>query len=246
MPEHALELRSVTHRFGDVLALDDVSLRVRRNEVVAVVGESGSGKTTLLRCFNRLVNPVGEVRVLGEDVRQLDPIHLRRRMGYVPQEGGLMPHWSVLRNAALVARLKAQSDAEARAADALRQVGLDPGTYASRRPSALSGGQKQRVAIARALAAQPAVLLMDEPFGALDAITRDELHDLFIALHRDLRVTTLLVTHDLHEAAKLADRIAVMRHGLLEQVGTAHQLTHAPATAYVRALVSRLTLRVAP
>lgn len=237
-------MRGVSHRYGAVWALRGVSLAVLPGELIAVVGESGSGKTTLLRCFNRTITPdEGVVLVRGEDVRTTDPFALRRRIGYVPQDGGLMPHWDVARNASLVPRLLGAGDAETRGLASLRDVGLPPEQFARRRPFELSGGQRQRVAIARALAARPEVLLMDEPFGALDAITRSELHEAFRQLRRERPVTTLLVTHDLHEAALLADRIAVMRKGCIEQIGRADALVLSPATDYVRALIGRVGLR---
>ncbi len=238
-----LEASHVHLAYGAVPVLRDVTLAVMTGELVALVGESGAGKTTLLRCFNRLALPhAGTVTVAGADVRQLDAISLRRRLGYVPQEGGLMPHWDVGRNAALVPRLQGETAAREHGLAALRRVGLAPEIFAGRRPSTLSGGQRQRVAIARALAARPDVLLMDEPFGALDAITREELHAMFAQLRRSWRVTTLLVTHDLREAASLADRIAVMHHGRLEQIGEPAVLRRAPATSYVRKLIGRFDL----
>jgi osmoprotectant transport system ATP-binding protein len=234
----ALSARGVVKRYDGTTALDGVSLEVAGGSCVALVGESGSGKTTLLRCFNRLVDPdAGEVRVDGKDVRGEDPVRLRRRVGYVPQDGGLLPHWRVLRNVELVPRLLALEDARARAEAALELVGLDPARFAARWPRELSGGQRQRVAIARALAARPSVVLLDEPLGALDAITRGELQEAFDALRRELGVTALLVTHDLREAARLADRIAVLHEGKVEQAADARELRAAPATPYVRRLV---------
>ena len=239
-PDTALAARSVSKRFGPVVALDHVSLEVRRGECVALIGESGSGKTTLLRCFNRLTDPdQGQVLVDGADVASLDPVELRRRVGYVPQDGGLLPHWRVRRNAALVPWLRGTADAYARADRALTLVGLDPAALGERWPRELSGGQRQRVAVARALAASPDIVLLDEPFGALDAITRADLQAGFRALRRELHVTTLLVTHDLAEAERLADRIAVMHQGRVEQVAVPEELRDAPATEYVRTLLAR-------
>jgi osmoprotectant transport system ATP-binding protein len=235
-----LTAHEVTRRYESTLALDVVSLRVESGESVALVGESGSGKTTLLRCFNRMVEPdSGRVDIEGTDVRELDPIALRRRIGYVQQEGGLMPHWRVLRNAALVPWLRNEPDAERQAAEALEMVGLSAERYGRRWPSELSGGQRQRVAIARALAAGPRIVLLDEPFGALDAITRSELHETYRMLAAELAITTILVTHDLHEAVTLCDRIAVMRAGRIEQTATPGELISRPATEYVRTLVER-------
>jgi len=236
----ALAAREVSKRFGPVTALDRVSLEVRRGECVALIGESGSGKTTLLRCFNRLTDPdSGTVVVDGGDVAAVDPVALRRRVGYVPQEGGLLPHWRVRRNVALVPWLRGLPDAPSLADRALGLVGLEPATVAERWPRELSGGQRQRVAVARALAAGPDIVLLDEPFGALDAITRADLQSTFLELRRNLALTTLLVTHDLAEAFLLADRVAVMRLGRVEQVAPPAELRAAPATPYVRALLAR-------
>jgi len=239
-PAPCLTAEDVTKRYARTLALDRVSLEVRDGECVALVGESGSGKTTLLRCFNRMVEPdSGSIRVEGADIASGDPIALRRRLGYVPQEGGLLPHWTVLRNAALVPWLMARPDTQARAERALELVGLPAATFAPRRPRQLSGGQRQRVAIARALADRPSIILLDEPFGALDAITRAELQEAFLELRRELAITVLLVTHDLREAFRLADRVAVLRAGRLEQVAAPAELLGRPASPYVQSLLQR-------
>ena len=246
MPDSAVALRAanVSKRFGSVLALDRVTLDVARGECVALIGESGSGKTTLLRCFNRLTDPDdGRVVVDGEDAAALDPIALRRRVGYVPQEGGLLPHWRVRRNVALVPWLR-RADAPFELADrALRLVGLDPAEHGERWPRELSGGQRQRVAVARALAAEPDVVLLDEPFGALDAITRAELQDAFLRLREELGFTAVLVTHDLQEAFLLADRVAVLRAGRVEQIAKPDELARSPATGYVAELLRRARVR---
>ena len=239
-PGIALEAVGVTKRFGDVLALDDVTLRVAPGERVALVGESGSGKTTLLRSFNRMVDPDrGMVTVAGADVRTTDPVQLRRSLGYVQQEGGLLPHWTVLRNAALVPRLRAMDDPAGRGRRALDLVGLAPDDFAARWPRELSGGQRQRVALARALASDPGAILLDEPFGALDAITRADVQEAFTATVGRLGITVLLVTHDLREAFHIADRVAVMREGRMEQIGTPDELRGRPATPYVTRLLQR-------
>lgn len=236
----ALRAESVTKRYGPVLALDHVSLEVGRGECVALIGESGSGKTTLLRCFNRLVDPdEGHVLVDGVEVNELDPITLRRRIGYVPQDGGLLPHWRVRRNVALVPWLRRMENPEALADRALSLVGLDPAVFADRWPGKLSGGQRQRVAVARSLAASPDVVLLDEPFGALDAITRADLQTTFHRVRGELGFTSLLVTHDIEEAFLLADRVAVMRQGRIDQVATPAELRAKPATEYVRQLLLR-------
>jgi osmoprotectant transport system ATP-binding protein len=238
-----LSADGVTKRYGAAVALDGVSLEVAAGECVALVGESGSGKTTLLRCFNRMTEwDAGTVRVDGADALSLDPVELRRRVGYVPQEGGLLPHWSVLRNVALVPWLRGDARAESAAAEALERVGLPAAKFGARWPRELSGGQRQRVAIARSLAASPRIMLLDEPFGALDAITRAELQTVFDRLRRDTGITAVFVTHDLHEAALLADRIAVLRQGRIEQIATPDALTSHPATPYVADLLTRARL----
>jgi osmoprotectant transport system ATP-binding protein len=235
-----LAAERVGKRYGDVVALDAVSLEVRRGECLAIIGESGSGKSTLLRCFNRLTRPdQGRILVGGLDAAALDPIELRRRTGYVPQEGGLLPHWTVRRNVALVPWLRGERGAEERAERALQLVGLEPARFAGRSPRELSGGQRQRVAVARALAHEPGVVLLDEPFGALDAITRADLQTVFLGIRRELRLTAVLVTHDLAEAFLLADRVAVLRSGHLEQLGPPAELRAQPATPYVRELLER-------
>jgi osmoprotectant transport system ATP-binding protein len=235
-----LRADEVTKRFGTTLALDCVSLTVTRSECVIVVGESGSGKTTLLRCFNRLVDPdAGRILIEEVDARELEPIALRRRVGYVPQDGGLLPHWRVRRNVELVPWLRQVSNAGDLAERALSLVGLDPAVYADRWPRELSGGQRQRVAVARALAAQPDLVLLDEPFGALDAITRSEVQASFHRIRRELGVTAVLVTHDLQEAFSLGDRIVVMRQGRVEQTAEPSRLLESPATDYVRQLLER-------
>ena len=236
----ALAARNVSHHFGDVVALDDVSLEVQAGRATALVGESGSGKTTLLRCFNRLVEPAsGQVMVGDRDVRTQSPVLLRRSIGYVQQHGGLLPHWRVLRNVALVPNLQNMPDSVEAARRALELVGLPPAQFGSRFPHELSGGQRQRAALARSVAARPGVILLDEPFGALDAISRGELQESFDQLRRNLTVTTLLVTHDLAEAGRLAEEVVVMRRGRIEQRGRMHDLVRAPATEYVARLIER-------
>jgi osmoprotectant transport system ATP-binding protein len=244
----SLVARDVVKRYqtsaGPVDALAGVTLEVASGECVALVGESGSGKTTLLRCFNRLVEPdAGTILVDDVDIRQVNDVELRRHVGYVLQDGGLMPHWTVRRNVELVPWLRDAPNAAALAADALTLVGFADRTLDDRYPRQLSGGQRQRVAMARALAAHPTVILLDEPFGALDAITRSDLQEMFAGVRKRRPVTALLVTHDLFEAQRLADRIAVMRAGRIEHIGTPQEIRQAPATDYVARLVERAGLR---
>src|SRR6202790_5686527 len=203
---------------GRVKAVDDVSLEVAAGEFLAIVGGSGSGKTTLLRLANRLIDAdAGTITVEGEDVRAVDPVSLRRRIGYVFQSGGLFPHFSVAGNIGITPKLLGTSPAEisSQVDELLDLVRLDRREYRDRFPHELSGGQRQRVGVARALAAQPKIVLMDEPFGALDPLTRDALGDDFRGLHNKLGLTTVMITHDMTEAILLADRIAVMRAGRL-------------------------------
>ena len=240
----ALVARHVHHRFGTVVALDDVALEVPAGTSVALIGQSGSGKTTLLRAFNRMVEvQQGDVLVGGKHVSSFEPATLRRMLGYVQQRGGLLPHWTVAENVGLVLRASGVAAAARTSAigEAMGLVGLDPQQFGGRLPHELSGGQQQRVALARALAAKPEAILLDEPFGALDAITRAEVQDAFLEVRRRLAVTSIFVTHDLAEAARMADTIVVMRNGRIEQRGTIRELRDAPATDYVRTLLERAT-----
>jgi osmoprotectant transport system ATP-binding protein len=213
---------------GGVKAVDDVSLDVAEGEFLAIVGGSGSGKTTLLRLANRLIDAdTGRITIEGEDVRTADPIRLRRRIGYVFQSGGLFPHISVAGNIGITPKLLGTPTTEiaARVDELLDLVRLDRAPYRDRFPHELSGGQRQRVGVARALAARPRIVLMDEPFGALDPLTRDALGDDYRALHKKLGLTTVMITHDMTEAILLADRIAVMRAGRLLAQGTPSELS---------------------
>jgi len=235
-----LSASEVSHRYGSAAALSSVSVTVPSGTLLALVGESGSGKTTLLRCFNRMVDPDrGVITIGGVDVQTLDAVTLRRRIGYVPQNGGLLPHWTVLRNVGVVPTLIGSDDPDAAARIALDRCGLSAERFGARFPHELSGGQRQRVALARALAASQNVLLLDESFSALDAISRHELIEAFHALRSSLGFTAVLVTHDIAEAARLADQIAVMRASRIEQCAPLATLLRAPATPYVRELLER-------
>src|SRR3954447_10403690 len=214
---------------GRVRAVDDVTLEVVAGEFLAIVGGSGSGKTTLLRLANRLIDAdVGEIRIEGQDVRAIDPVSLRRRIGYVFQSGGLFPHISVAANIGITPKLlqTPASETSARVDELLDLVRLDRAQYRDRFPHELSGGQRQRVGVARALAAKPRIVLMDEPFGALDPLTRDALGDDYRSLHNKLGLTTVMITHDMTEAILLADRVAVMRGGRLLAQGTPAELSN--------------------
>jgi len=218
-----IRFEGVWCRRGERSVLRDVSFDVAEGETLALVGRSGAGKSTALKLINRMLEPDrGRVLVAGRDVAALDPIALRRQTGYVLQEVGLFPHMSVARNVAVVPTLLEWSSEriEMRTTELLALVGLPVGEYGGRWPHELSGGQRQRVGVARALAADPAVLLMDEPFGALDPVTRVELHREFLQIQRRLRKTAVLVTHDMREACALASRIAVLDDGQIVALDT--------------------------
>lgn len=234
-----IRVEGAVKRYGDTVALDGVSLRVEAGECVALVGESGSGKTTLLRTINRLTAlDRGRVVVRGEAVETLDAVGLRRSIGYVQQDGGLIPHWSCLANASLVPGLLGQSDPSRRGREALETAGLDWEVFADRYPRELSGGQRQRVAIARAMAAGPDILLMDEPFGALDAITRSEAQEAFLALRKSEGVTAVFVTHDMGEALRVATHIGVMRAGRIVMEAPAGKMVES-ASGYAAELLAK-------
>src|SRR5689334_4759047 len=219
MPEGVLQIRNLSYAIDGRPVLRNVSLSVSAGEAVVLLGRSGSGKTTLLKTVNGLITPdAGEIRFEGKPTSEGDLIQLRRRMGYVIQDAGLFPHWTVEANVGLVPRLQgwAADRVSRRIDELLRLVGLDPAQFRARYPRQLSGGQKQRVGIARALAADPPLLLLDEPFAALDPITRFALQRQFLDLRRRLLNTALFVTHDVREALMLGSRIVLLRQGMLE------------------------------
>jgi osmoprotectant transport system ATP-binding protein len=233
---NALQIDGLTKRHGDRAALDGVSLAVPSGQFVALVGPSGSGKTTLLKSINRLVEPdEGKISLAGRDVREVPLAELRHGIGYVIQSIGLFPHMSVSENVGIVPRLMGKAD-EDRTAELLELVAL-PAEMAARYPRELSGGQAQRVGFARALAAGPKLMLMDEPFGALDPVTRDSLGRSYRGLHERLGLTTLMVTHDIAEALLLADRIVVLIDGRIRADGTPAELM-AHADPDVRAMIA--------
>jgi len=225
-----------------VVAVQGVDLRIGQGETVCMIGTSGCGKTTMLRLINRLEEPSsGRIVIDGDDTMSVDPVRLRRRIGYVIQSGGLFPHMTVAENVGLLGRLEGWSTdrIRERVAELLEIVHLPPDEFAQRYPSELSGGQRQRIGIARALMLDPPILLMDEPFGALDPITRGEIQEEFADLERLVAKTVVIVTHDLEEAFRLGDRIALMSEGRLVQVGTPDELRREPATDWVRRFVTR-------
>ncbi|GHG81897.1 betaine/proline/choline family ABC transporter ATP-binding protein [Streptomyces griseocarneus] len=232
-----IRFEHVTKSYADgTTAVDDLSFEVAEGELVTLVGPSGCGKTTTMKMVNRLIEPTsGRILVDGEDISTVDPVQLRRRIGYVIQQVGLFPHKTVLDNTATVPHLLGwqRKRARARAAELLDLVGLDPSVYGDRYPDQLSGGQRQRVGVARALAADPPVLLMDEPFGAVDPVVRERLQNEFLRLQSQVRKTVLFVTHDIEEAVRLGDRIAVYGNGRIEQFDAPAAVLGAPATPYV-------------
>ncbi|MEU6113607.1 betaine/proline/choline family ABC transporter ATP-binding protein [Streptomyces sp. NPDC047117] len=236
-----IRFEHVTKRYADgTTAVDDLSFEVAEGELVTLVGPSGCGKTTTMKMVNRLIEPTeGRIFLDGADIATVDPVELRRRIGYVIQQIGLFPHKTVLDNTATVPHLlgRPRKQARARAAELLDLVGLDPSVYGSRYPEQLSGGQRQRVGVARALAADPPVLLMDEPFGAVDPVVREHLQTEFLRLQSSLHKTVLFVTHDIEEAVRLGDRIAVYGSGRIEQFDTPATVLGAPATPYVAEFV---------
>lgn len=221
---------------GKTFALHDFSIEISKGETLVLLGSSGSGKTTITRLINRLIEPSsGEITIDHENIQQLNIIKLRRSMGYVCQGGGLFPHMTVTKNIALVFQLahRFTPTTNEYIADLLEKFGLDPLTYGHRYPHELSGGQQQRVGLARALALEPNIILMDEPFSALDAITRQEAQDEIIRLKKNIHKTIVFVTHDLFEALRIGDRIAIMHNGKLEQIGTGKNIMHNPASLFV-------------
>ncbi|MFF5277951.1 betaine/proline/choline family ABC transporter ATP-binding protein [Streptomyces sp. NPDC000133] len=232
-----IRFEHVTKRYADgTTAVDDLSFDVAEGELVTLVGPSGCGKTTTMKMVNRLIEPTeGRIFLDGDDISAIDPVRLRRRIGYVIQQVGLFPHKTVLENTATVPHLLGwkRGKGRERAAELLDLVGLDPSVYGDRYPDQLSGGQRQRVGVARALAADPPVLLMDEPFGAVDPVVRERLQNEFLRLQAQVRKTVLFVTHDIEEAVRLGDRIAVYGQGSIEQFDSPATVLGAPATPYV-------------
>lgn len=225
---------------SETLAVSGLTFSVPVGEFLVLIGPSGSGKTTTLNMVNRLVEPDGgDIRIQGQNILESDPVLLRRGIGYVFQEAGLFPHLTVAENIAVTPRLLGwdKDRINLRVHELLEMVQLGDGTFGSRHPQELSGGQRQRVALARALAAKPPILLLDEPFGALDPVTREAVAADVRAIHQRLELTTLMVTHDMTEALLMADRIAVMRDGHLVQIGTPRELVARPANDFVAQLI---------
>src|SRR5262245_788377 len=240
--EIAISIRGVSKLYDeDASAVRDIWLDIPAGAFVVLIGESGAGKTTFLKLINRLIDPsFGSIRIFGEDATSIEPIRLRRSIGYVFQEVGLFPHLTVAENIAITPKLLGweRQAIAARVDELLDLVRLSRDT-AARYPDTLSGGQRQRVGVARAIAARPRIVLMDEPFGAVDPITREALVEDYRALHDTLKLTTVMITHDLLEAVLLADRIAVMHEGRIVADGTPRELLAGTSDAYVRDLMAK-------
>jgi len=235
-----VELREVTKRYGDTVAVDHLSLTAPAGRITVLIGPSGCGKTTSLRMVNRLIEPTsGEILIDGHNVLQEDPTQLRRRIGYVIQQVGLFPHRTIGQNVATVPQLLGWPDARIRARvdELLSLIGFDPARMRDRYPAQLSGGERQRVGVARAMAAEPPLMLMDEPFGAVDPIVRERLQNEFLQLQRTQGITVVFVTHDIDEAIKLGDRVAIMRTGRLVQFAPPAELLAHPADDFVARFV---------
>jgi len=237
-----LDQVSKSYDSGKTFAVCELSLEVAEGETLALLGSSGCGKTTTLKMINRLIEPSGgRIEIDGRDVMKQDPIALRRRIGFAIQHIGLFPHMTVGRNVAVVPRLLGWGEQRIadRVDELLTMVGLEPGEFRGRFPSQLSGGQCQRVGVARALASDPPIVLMDEPFGALDPITREQLQNEFLELESEIRKTVLFVTHDVFEAVKVGDRVAILNEGRLQQLASPRELVESPANEFVDQFLGR-------
>lgn len=243
MSVSAIEFVDVSKKFENAgyNAVDHVSLAIDEGELITVLGSSGCGKTTLLKMINRLYVPdEGKIILFGEDINEVDVVKLRRRIGYVIQQVGLFPHMTVAENIATVPRLLewSKDKTDERVKDLISLVGLETDEFWNRYPSQLSGGQQQRVGLARALAADPRIMLLDEPFGAIDAITRMNLQDELLRIHSGLKKTFIFVTHDINEAFKMGTRVIIMNQGRISQFDTPQNIVRNPADDFVSALIA--------
>ncbi|WP_214700167.1 ABC transporter ATP-binding protein [Exiguobacterium sp. s57] len=237
-----IEFKQVKKMFKSTTVLKEMSLTINKGELVVFIGPSGCGKTTSLKMINRLIEPTeGTIIVNGQDTRKMDSIELRRQMGYVIQQTGLFPHMTIRENIQLIASIEghAEQEMDARTEHLLRMVGLEPDQFIDRYPSELSGGQQQRIGFARALMNDPEVILMDEPFSALDPVTRNDLQEELFNLQEEVKKTIVFVTHDMDEAIKLADRICIMRDGEIVQFDTPEQILRNPQDEYVESFIGK-------
>lgn len=237
-----ISFRNVTKKYGDVIAVDDLTVDFQTGEIIVLIGPSGCGKTTTLRMINRLIEASeGQIFIENQDINDSNPVELRRNIGYVIQQIGLFPHMSIAQNVGLVPYLKdwPKEQREKRVEGLLSFVGMPPADFAHRYPNELSGGQQQRIGVARALAADPDIILMDEPFGALDPITRSTLQDEMLQMQDQLNKTIIFVTHDMDEALKLADKIAIMKDGQIVQFGSPEEILRNPVNTFVENFIGK-------
>lgn len=236
-----IEFKQVTKQFKDgTIGVDNLSLKIEKGEIVSLIGPSGCGKTTTMKMINRLIEPTsGDIFIEGESILKQSPVELRRSIGYVIQQIGLLPHMTVEENAAIVPRLLGWSKQKitSRTEELMDLVGLDPGVYRHKYPLELSGGQQQRIGVIRALAAEPPIILMDEPFSALDPITREKLQDELKIIQQEIQKTVVFVTHDMDEALKMSDKLAILHNGQLAQLGTPENITTNPETSFVKSFI---------
>jgi len=242
MSNIAIEFNNVSKKFNDAgySAVDHVSITIEEGEIITILGSSGCGKTTLLKMINRLYEPnEGSIKIFGEDIRAMDVVNLRRSIGYVIQQVGLFPHMTIAENIATVPKLLKWSKEKinGRVEELLNLVGLDPKEFKNRYPSQLSGGQQQRIGLARALAIDPKIMLLDEPFGAIDAINRMNLQDELLRIHGGLKKTFIFVTHDINEAFKLGTKVIIMNKGRICQFDTPRNIVQNPADDFVSSLI---------
>ena len=239
-----IRVKSLSKQFDRAMAVDNVNFEVQAGQTLCLIGSSGSGKTTTLKMLNRLIEPSqGKIWIKDQDILQQDPVRLRRKMGYIIQQAGLFPHMTVAKNIGLILELEGwnKNQIRTRVQELLSLVQMPPEDYATRYPAELSGGQRQRVGVARALALNPPIILMDEPFGALDPITRTQVQDGFLEIQKQFKVTAVMVTHDMAEAFKCGDIIGIMDHGKLLQLGTPLELLNQPVSEFVSEFVRSQT-----
>ncbi|MEG0051185.1 MAG: ABC transporter ATP-binding protein [Terrisporobacter sp.] len=245
-----IEIRNVSKKVGDTVILDDISLKIESGSFVVLIGPSGCGKTTTLKLLNKLIKPTsGEIYINDKPISKENPIKLRRKIGYVIQSVGLFPHLNIRENIELIPKLKKDSNEEeidAKTIELMKMVGLNPDEFLDKYPSELSGGQQQRIGLVRAIATDAEIILMDEPFSALDPITRTQLQEWLYALQEDLKKTIIFVTHDMDEALKLADKICIMKDGNIEQFDTVENLLRNPANDFVKNFIGSDRLWNAP
>jgi osmoprotectant transport system ATP-binding protein len=240
-----IRFENVTKMYGDVQTLTDISFEVQKGEILSLIGPSGCGKTTTLRMINRLIElSSGKIFIEDRDISEIDPVELRLGIGYVIQQVGLLPHLTICKNIGLVPKLKGWKEEQynQRIDDLLDMVGLDPHVFRNRYPAELSGGQQQRVGVIRALAAEPPIVLMDEPFSALDPISRDQLQDDIARIQKEIHKTIVFVTHDMDEALKISDRIAIMHHGRIVQLDSPKAILDQPVNEFVKDFIGEKRL----